>query len=154
MTASLTILFQLNNEAVTKINYLQKPPIPTTRNAEHWTRNAPPNPSNFQTLQTFKLLPVTLTCLRRCQVVLLKLLFHSYITSNLITRNIEQGTRNVPPTLQTFKLFKHSNPSNFFPTKRNVPPTLQMRNVYILYTLIQWKERNRRGFRWSFLRVP
>jgi hypothetical protein len=35
VTASLTILFQLNNEAVTKINYLQKPPIPTTRNAEH-----------------------------------------------------------------------------------------------------------------------
>jgi len=32
-----------NNEAVTKINYLQKSPNPTTRNAEHRTRNVSPN---------------------------------------------------------------------------------------------------------------
>ena len=51
-----------------------------------------PQPFKFQTLKLFKLL--ALTCLRRCQVVLLKLLFQSQ--KNFIpqhgTRNAEHGT--------------------------------------------------------------
>jgi len=59
----------------------------------------PSNPSNFQTLQTLQTLklqtlqnlfiPLTLTCLRRCQVVFLKLLFQWQKNFDTTTRNTE-----------------------------------------------------------------
>ena len=84
---------------------IEKALHPTTRNTEHWTRNAP-QPFKFQTLKLFKLLATHVFDDVR--------LFYNYSYSccrSLLsyqsgTRNIDHGTYPKPFKFQTLKLFK------------------------------------------------